>query len=158
MPSERILIEGWPALLSTEMAACYLSLDDEAFNSLVVRFGIMTVETAPGEPRWKRIDLDKLVSRLPAQTPEFSPPRRTIVELDENAVAQIVAAILSKLADPASEPRAVVTLQKARQLLGLSKSSIYRMMADGRLQAHRIGRRTLIRRHSIDALLAGSPT
>lgn len=51
------------------------------------------------------------------------------------------------------EPIAV-SINDAASALGLGRTSIYAMIADGRLEAFKIGRRTLIRVESIQRLVA----
>lgn len=154
MPRERILIEGWPTLLPAPMAARYLSLDDEAFDELVDRYAIHAVEPAPGEFRWKRADLDRLLRRLPAAPHPSGVRRRAVIELGDDTVQRIAAAFERRLIDkPADDPKAVLTVRKTTELLCLSKSSIYRMIEDGRLETRRVGGRRLIRRRSVELLL-----
>ena len=45
---------------------------------------------------------------------------------------------------------------EAAKAMSLSESSIYELMAEGRLERRKIGRRTLIPRYSLEALLKGS--
>lgn len=51
------------------------------------------------------------------------------------------------------EPLAVSINDTARAL-GLGRTSIYAMIADGRLEAFKLGRRTLVRMESIRRLVA----
>ncbi len=51
------------------------------------------------------------------------------------------------------EPLAV-SINEAARALGLGRTSIYAMIADGRLEAVKIGRRTLVRVESIRQLVA----
>lgn len=51
------------------------------------------------------------------------------------------------------EPLAV-SINDAAKALGLGRTSIYAMIADGRLEAFKIGRRTLVRMESIRRLVA----
>lgn len=51
------------------------------------------------------------------------------------------------------EPLAV-SIKEAAKALGLGRTSIYAMIADGRLEAFKIGRRTLVRVESIRRLVA----
>jgi excisionase family DNA binding protein len=46
-----------------------------------------------------------------------------------------------------------VTVAGARNALGIGTTKIYELIADGRLQVVKIGRRTLIRTDSIHALV-----
>jgi excisionase family DNA binding protein len=47
-----------------------------------------------------------------------------------------------------------VSINDAAKALGLGRTSIYAMIADGRLEAFRLGRRRLIRMESIKRLVA----
>lgn len=51
------------------------------------------------------------------------------------------------------EPLAV-SINDAAKALGLGRTTIYAMIADGRLEAFKIGRRTLVRTDSIRRLVA----
>lgn len=52
------------------------------------------------------------------------------------------------------EPLAL-SINDAAKVLGLGRTSIYAMIADGRLDAFKLGRRTLIRMESVRRLVAG---
>ncbi len=51
------------------------------------------------------------------------------------------------------EPLAV-SINDTAKALGLGRTSIYAMIADGRLEALKLGRRTLVRAESIKRLVA----
>jgi len=51
------------------------------------------------------------------------------------------------------EPLAV-SINDAARVLGIGRTSIYAMIADGRLEAFKLGRRTLVRTDSIHRLVA----
>jgi excisionase family DNA binding protein len=52
------------------------------------------------------------------------------------------------------EPLAL-SVNDAAKALSLGRTSIYAMIADGRLQAFKLGRRTLIKMESIRRIVAG---
>jgi excisionase family DNA binding protein len=52
------------------------------------------------------------------------------------------------------EPLAL-SVNDAAKALSLGRTSIYAMIADGRLEAFKLGRRTLIRMESIRRIVAG---
>lgn len=52
------------------------------------------------------------------------------------------------------EPLAV-SINDASKALGLGRTSIYALIGDGRLEAFKLGRRTLIRVDSVRRLVAG---
>jgi excisionase family DNA binding protein len=47
-----------------------------------------------------------------------------------------------------------VSIIEAAKMIGLGRTSIYAMIADGRLEAFKVGRRTLVRVESIKRLVA----
>ena len=51
------------------------------------------------------------------------------------------------------EPLAV-SIKDAAKALGLGRTTIYAMIADGRLEAFKVGRRTLVRMESIRRVIA----
>ena len=52
--------------------------------------------------------------------------------------------------------RAAYSVLDAAQYLGVSRSQVYRLLADGSLDSLKIGTRRLIRRDAMDALLERS--
>lgn len=46
-------------------------------------------------------------------------------------------------------------IAEAAEIIGISKSTIYKLMAEGKLETLRIGGRRLVRREAIQALLSG---
>jgi len=59
-------IEGWPALMTLELACRYLSLEPARFRALAERNRILPVEVDDEGVLWGRADLDRLVKHLPA--------------------------------------------------------------------------------------------
>lgn len=51
-------------------------------------------------------------------------------------------------------PTAALTVEEAGDYLRISRSSLYRLIRDGRLRPARIGRRVVFRRIDIDAFLS----
>jgi excisionase family DNA binding protein len=49
-----------------------------------------------------------------------------------------------------------ISINDAARVLGLGRTSIYAMIADGRLEAFKLGRRALIRVDSIKRLVGGN--
>ncbi len=47
------------------------------------------------------------------------------------------------------------SINDAARVLSLGRTSIYSMIADGRLEAFKLGRRTLVKAESIQRLVAG---
>jgi excisionase family DNA binding protein len=54
------------------------------------------------------------------------------------------------------EPRSVLTVEEARQELGIGRSSIHKAIHRGEIPALRIGRRILIPRAALDRMLEGA--
>lgn len=50
--------------------------------------------------------------------------------------------------------RLAYSIKETARTLSLGRTSIYAMIADGRLEAFKLGRRTLIRAESIERLIA----
>ena len=48
-----------------------------------------------------------------------------------------------------------ISINEAAKVLSLGRTSIYAMIADGRIEAFKLGRRTLIRADSVRRLVAG---
>ena len=51
--------------------------------------------------------------------------------------------------------RLAYSINEAARVLSMGRTSIYAMIADGRLEAFKLGRRTLIRAESIHRLVSG---
>lgn len=157
MTQARDLIEGWPALMSTEMAARYLSVEKEKLIDLASLFDAQVVELDNGRVRWRRQELDRLIKKLPQVSSRAlaAQPARVFrlepSQLDE--LADAVALRLERKA-PAAE-RKLISIREAGSILGIGRSTIYRMINEGRLERRRIGRRTLIQIESVQAVLQG---
>jgi excisionase family DNA binding protein len=68
---------------------------------------------------------------------------------------RIAAAILRRLNEtPAHDARGLSSIKEATQLLGMGRSTVYKLIGEGRLQTRHIGNRTLIPRGSVNTLLA----
>ena len=60
----------------------------------------------------------------------------------------------SKMPSSASEARPIcVRIDRAMHMLDIGKTKLYELIAEGELEAVRIGRRTLVIQSSIDALI-----
>lgn len=155
MRSGANVIEGWPALLSTEMASRYLSIDERTLLQLAERHHAPAVYVDGATMRWRRQDLGHLIKKLP--TMKYRRPSDHSVHLVRLEVAHIEAianAISERLERGASfSGRKLVSIREARKILGLGRSSIYRMIEDGRLTTKRIGRRNLVHMDTINAIL-----
>lgn len=150
----------WPAALTLNQACQYLSIEQSTFGALMDRSRILPVDLGDGTPRWRRSDLDSLLKRLPV-LPQSTPARGTAtITLDRKTIDEIVSAIKtsfhsSDASDTASAGR-VVSVKGASKQLSLSRSTLYKRIADGTLEVRRIGKRTLVLQDSIDRLINGS--
>jgi excisionase family DNA binding protein len=53
------------------------------------------------------------------------------------------------------QPRRVLSIKEAAEACGLSRATLYRLMADGKLATLKIGARRLVPVFAIDTLLSG---
>lgn len=153
-----IQVEGWPALMSTEMATRYLSVEEARFIELVNRFKTPAVEAGDTSIRWRRLDLDRLIKQLPsvAGLPTLTQPAYT-VRLQEAHVEAIANAVAQRLErEPTVSGRKLVSIREAGTILGLGRSSVYRMIEDGRLKTTKIGRRTLVHMDRINSIVGSA--
>lgn len=51
-----------------------------------------------------------------------------------------------------------VTVQEARQLTGLSRTTLYKLFSKGKLKPRKVGKRTLILTAELDAFVSSLPT
>jgi excisionase family DNA binding protein len=58
---------------------------------------------------------------------------------------------------PAIE-RLAVTIEEAQQMLGVQRTKVYALLGEGKLTAHKIGRRTVVSVASIRSFVATLPT
>jgi excisionase family DNA binding protein len=61
-------------------------------------------------------------------------------------------------ADDANQIPRLLSISLAAQVLGLSRTSLYELMASGRILSVTIGRRRFVPREAIDEFIAGLPT
>jgi len=150
---------GWPALLSAELACRYLSLESAAFLKLADRWGIMPVDVEDGAHLWRRSDLDKLVRRLPTVDIRSDTPGQRTVRLHPNDLDRLAKAVVALL--EAREPvqngtgSALLSIPAVARQLGIGRSTIYRMIWDGKLEVRKIGRRTMITAESVRRVIGG---
>lgn len=150
----------WPAALTLDQACRYLSIEQPAFGALMDRSRILPVDLGDGTPRWRRSDLDSLLKRLPV-LPQSTPASGTAaITLDRKTIDEIVSALRTSLpssgASDMPRPGGVVPIKGAIEQLGLSRTTLYKMIADGTLEIRKIGKRTLVLQDSIDRLINGS--
>ncbi len=153
------VIEGWPALMTTEMAARYMSIGEEPFLQIASTFDLPCVQIDGQTARWRKQDLDRVIKKLPtASARHSSDPERRIVRLEASqieAIADAVAKRVDRLG--AKSESKLVSISDATAILGVGRSTIYKLINEGALQTKRIGRRTLVPRSDLDQMLAGGP-
>jgi excisionase family DNA binding protein len=156
MGQSRTVIEGWPALMSLEMAARYLSLEVTQFEAATNRLNAWPVAIDPDIVRWRKSDLDRLIKRLStvplveAQSRSLRTPR-----LADADVEQIARAVARRLGGNSSNSRSLVSIKEACTMLGIARTTLYRLINEDRLATRRIGRRTLIPASEIQTILDG---
>lgn len=148
------IAEGWPALMTSEMAGRYLSVSEEMLHRLAARHTVHAVLVESEDPRWRKQDLDRLVRKLPVSADTSMPVRKMqILRLDDHDVSSIANAVAARLGSGAAlSERRLVSIREAGKMLGIGRSTVYRMMEDGRLATRKIGRRTLVQVDSINVL------
>ena len=64
------------------------------------------------------------------------------------------------LADPLARipARLLYSPSETEKMLGISHATLYRLLADGRLDAKKIGRKTAVTAESIERFIAGLPS
>ncbi len=141
--------------MKLETATQYLSLDSKTFELMAGRHSVFPVMIEDDQTRWRKVDLDRLIRRLPHDT-AYQPngPYVRVLRLDESSLEALAAKISSNLKNqkPVNTSR-LVSIRETAALLGLGRSTIYRLIESGKLTKLKIGRRTLIERSSIDQLL-----
>lgn len=149
------LVEGWPALMSTEMAARYISVGEDVFLQLASAFDLPCVEVEGLSARWRKQDLDRLTKKLPTTSARhLSDPGKRFFRLDQSQVEAIADAVARQLDRHGTRTESkLVSIGEAIAILGVGRSTIYKMISEGALQTRRIGRRTLIPRSELDAIL-----
>lgn len=157
VPQQLSLVEGWPALMSTEMAARYISADEQRFLGLASTFDLPCVQIDGLSARWRKQDLDRMIKKLPtASARHFSDPGKHFFRLHHAEVEAIANAVAMQLDRHGTKSDSkLVSINEAITILGVGRSTIYKMISEGALQTRRIGRRTLIPRSALDAVLHG---
>ena len=164
MPRPRAIEEAplpnWPILMGTAMAARYLSLDENSFALVTYRAGVHPVDLGLAMVRWRRNELDRLVNNLPANSGLSGVDRPAA---DPDRTEAIVSRVVDELSrrtlprEPAVPHTGSVSeamgLNDAAKAIGVGRTTIYKLIAEGRLATKRFGRRVLVRRADLEALL-----
>lgn len=153
MERQRIVLDGWPALMSSDLAARYLSVDDDTFRRLAAEYRLEHVDLQDSLQRWRKSDLDRLIRRLPVvPAATFHSPSQPSNNID---IDKLAAALARHMAAGERQPTSkFLSIKDTCRVLGLGRTTVYALIKAGRLQAHQIGRRTLIPRTSVDALVS----
>ena len=151
-----LLLEGWPALLTHEMAARYLSLDGDTFATVAEQYRVYPVTAALGCERWRRSDLDRLIRRLETKPlpSAKSPAGKHEIALDQDTLRKLASMIEQSLRGYGGRPSGeYLSIRDLASEFCISKASIYKLIGAGKIEARRLGGRTLIKRSSVEALL-----
>lgn len=159
MPNLPNVIEGWPALMTTEMAARYISIGEEHFLQIASTFDLPCVQIDGQSARWRKQDLDRVIKKLPTASARHLPdPERRIVRLDPSQIEAIADAVAKRIAHVGTQSESkLVSISDATAILGVGRSTIYKLINEGALQTKRIGRRTLVPRSDLNQMLSGDP-
>lgn len=158
---EEAPLPNWPILMSTALAARYLSMDENSFVQVTRRAGVRPVDLGLAMVRWRRGELDRLVNDLPA-TSGLSGALDPVP--DAERAATIAKRVVDELASRASAltplsyhspPREALGIKEAAAAIGVSRSTIYRLINDRALPTKKIAGRVLLRRSDLEALLRG---
>lgn len=156
MDRHAIVVDGWPTLMSLDLALRYLSVDEATFCAVAEEFGVETIELRPDMPRWRKADLDRLIKRLPIRrgvaATRRQPAGLVISEAEIERLALVIARHLGSR-EPGQAPELLSIKDAARQL-GLSRTTVYGLINEGRLKTRQIGRRRLVLRTAIEAIMA----
>ena len=149
---------GWPALMSSEMAARYLSVDEQTLFRLADHFNNPAIEIEGLSIRWRKQDLDRLIKKLPLVSPSVrDADRPRLLKLESSQLNEIAEQVARRIERTQPNTTAkLVSINDACAILGLGRTSVYGMIKDGTLQARRIGRRTLLLKEGIEAILDGT--
>lgn len=133
------------------MAARYLSLDEGSFALVVEKAGVRPVDLGLPLIRWRRTELDRLVGSLPTGV-HLSPEWR---KADDALVERIVGGVAAQLRDrnPGVAPAHSLSMKDAAKFIGVSRSTLYKLIGEGRLETSQIGARVLIKRTDLESLL-----
>lgn len=146
----------WPALMTTALAARYLSLDENSLRAVARSGGVGPVDLNLELERWRRTDLDRLVRTLPTRSEAvldrtLAAPSLRLTDADLDRIATRIAAV-----QPNANRRAY-SVKDAAAACGLSRSTLYRLIGEGQLTPVRLGGRTLLPAEQIEKLLHGAP-
>lgn len=157
MINSRTQVEGWPALMSTGMAVRYVSIDEDSLLRIARKFDVPLVEIEDLPIRWRKRDLDRLVKNLPSASSKVLSDRPApLFRLEPSQVEAIADAVARRIDRYGARSEGkLVSIKEATAILGIGRSSVYKMITDGSIETRKIGRRTLILRSDLEAILDG---
>jgi excisionase family DNA binding protein len=137
------------------MAAGYLSVDENSFQKIARANDLRPVDLGLELERWRRSDLDRVISKLPsvehgmrmAAQQAAAPSHASISEADLDRIATRLQARTGP-----NLPQAC-TIRQTAEALGIGRSTVYRLINEGKLTPKRIAGRVVIRRSEIDQFL-----
>ena len=163
VPHRRVIQEAplpnWPILMATAMAARYLSLDENSFALVTQRAGVRPVDLGLAMVRWRRSELDRFVNNLPG-TAGLS--KIDCHAPDPGHTEVIVSRVVDELArrslfgnpvNSQSTTREALGIKEVAHSIGVSRSTVYKLINEGRLPTTKIGGRVLVLRSDLEALL-----
>lgn len=136
-----------------------MTIGEEPFLQIASSFDLPCVQIDGQSALWRKQDLDRVIKKLPnASARHLSVPERRIVRLDPSQIEAIADAVAMRVdrIGTRSESR-LVSISDATAILGVGRSTIYKLINEGALQTKRIGRRTLVPRSELERMLAGGP-
>lgn len=160
MESEKLVIAAWPTLLTEADAAKDLSIDLGVFRAVARHHSVLPVDFGTGAKRWRKNDLGKLI-RKPDYDKGYwaSASSQPLVKLDRQSIEAVAEAIGDQM-EPlynSNNLGALVSINDAVSLLGVGRSTVYRLIETGELTKRKIRRRTLVTKTSLEQLLKVDP-
>lgn len=152
--SRPVVVQNWPVLLTSEMAAMYLSVTADHFAIVIQKLQLQAIDVGDGTFRWDRRDLDERLVLLP-KVSQAVISNASVQQAESRSIDQLARAVAEKLGHSRpSNPPSLVSIREASERLGIGRTTIYRLISMGDLQPTRIGRRTLIPIEQINRVLA----
>jgi excisionase family DNA binding protein len=98
-----------------------------------------------------------MIKRLPTKRALLvDPPSSGSSRLSDSDIVKIADGVARRLEGmPSTPPRAMVSIKEACSLLGIAKTTIYKLIKQREIETRHIGRRTLIPMSQIQAILDG---
>jgi excisionase family DNA binding protein len=141
--------------MSLAMAAGYLSIDENSFQKIARANDLRPVDLGLELERWRRSDLDRLIAKLPGVERGMGMPAQQAATPSQASLSETdLDRIATRLqARPGAALPQACNIRQAAEALGIGRSTVYRLINDGKLTPKRIAGRVVIRRSEIDRLL-----